>query len=75
MDIAKKDNDIDRKTDELFNLLSSSSDIKIPKYEGGIVFVGRAADIYGDKFAAGKGFHDNLCTAAPWWSDSDINGG
>jgi hypothetical protein len=42
-------------------------------FSGGIVFVGRAVDIYGDKLAVGKGIPNDLCTAAPWWSDSDIN--
>lgn len=73
LDVVKKNNYIDRRTEELFGSLSSYININIPKYEGGIVFIGRAADIYGDEFSLGKGVPNDTCTAVPWWIDSDIN--
>lgn len=73
LDIAKKDNEIDRRTSELIDLLLGKVGSEIPRYEGGVLFTGRAADVYGDRFAAGKGVPDDICTAVPWWFDSEIS--
>lgn len=73
LDVVQKNHPIDKKTEELFQSLTDLTGVKIPKYEGGIVFVGRAAEVYGDEFAAGRGVPDEICTAVPWWMHSDIN--
>lgn len=73
LDIEKKDNEIDRRTEELFESLSSYTGVKIPKYEGGVLFVGRAAETYGDQFAKGRGIPKEPCTKVPWWSDGEID--
>ena len=72
LDSEHKDNAYDRQTLELLRQLRDTYQIQAPAYEGGIVFVGRAAETFGAAFARGRGVPTEACTAVPWWSDSDI---
>lgn len=73
LDPVNKDNETDRRTEELFSSLSSYTGFEIPKYEGGVLFVGRAAEVFGDQFAQDRGIPQETCTAVPWWPDGDID--
>ncbi len=73
LDIGKKNHPIDRRTMELYRAIQTQIQGSIPIYEGGILFIGRAAEVYGDQFAQGKGIPTEVCTAVPWWMDSAID--
>lgn len=72
LDVKHKNNELDIKTDLLFKQLSQQFQSKIPKYKGGIVFTGRAADRFGDQFAEGRGIPQKPCTQVPWWMDGEL---
>lgn len=73
LDVEHRDHPVDRRTEELYRSLSALLGREIRRFEGGIVFVGRAADSYGDAFAAGRGIPRDVCTAVPWWLDGEIS--
>ncbi len=73
LDVKRKDNKIDQKTEELFEQLTTRFHINIPKYEGGIVFTGQAAENFGEEFAKGRGIPKEVCSKVPWWMNSEID--
>lgn len=73
LDIHNKDNDVDRRTEELFTLFCNAVGDEIPKYMGPVLFVGRAAETFGEQFALGRGIPQETCTAVPWWPDGELD--
>ena len=72
LDPVHKEHALDKRTESLVNQLCAEFDTEIPQYEGGILFIGRAADEFGDLFAQNRGVPTEPCTKVPWWGDSDI---
>ncbi len=83
LDLSGKKHKIDQVTEDLNRLVSLNTHAHIRKFdggdfsgnllfEGGVIFIGRAADRFGDEFSAGRGIPTGPCTAVPWWIGGDI---
>lgn len=73
LDVERKTHPLDARTGELFGRLQALTAVDIPRYEGGLLFIGRAARRFGDAFAAGRGVPEGPCTCVPWWADGEID--
>jgi len=69
LDVTGKEHPVDHRTSELFEAIKSKIDIEIPRYEGNVLFIGRAARRFGDEFAKGRGVPKAICEKVPWWSN------
>ena len=72
LDIEHKIHPLDLETLDLETNIIKEFNTEIPIYRGNVIFTGRAADTFGEYFAAGRGVPGGPCTKVPWWRDSDI---
>ena len=72
LNIDKKNHPVDLETLDIEAKVKSYFETEINTYKGNVIFTGRAADTFGDEFAAGRGIPGETCTKVPWWMDSDI---
>jgi len=73
LDAEEKKHPIDMETRDIVAEVKSNCDFPINTYTGNVIFVGRAADTFGDELSAGRGVPAGPCIAVPWWIDSDID--
>ena len=73
LNMEKKDHPIDKETLDIEAKVKENFDYEVAIYKGNVIFIGRAADTYGDEFASGRGNLYDSCTSVPWWRESDIS--